>query len=68
MSEDLHRIGLLTGIDRAPLAAYCQAYGRWVRAERAIARMAARDELTGGLMIRTTNGNAIQNPLIGTAN
>ena len=30
--------------------------------------MAERDELTSGLMIKTTNGNAIQNPLIGTAN
>lgn len=30
--------------------------------------MAKRDPLTGGLMIKTTNGNAIQNPLIGTAN
>jgi P27 family predicted phage terminase small subunit len=24
--------------------------------------------LTGGLMIKTSNGNAIQNPLVGTAN
>jgi P27 family predicted phage terminase small subunit len=24
--------------------------------------------MTGGLMIRTTNGNAVQNPLIGVAN
>jgi len=30
--------------------------------------MAERDQLTGGLMIKTTNGNAIQNPLVGTAN
>jgi P27 family predicted phage terminase small subunit len=29
--------------------------------------MAKRDQLTGGLMIKTTNGNAIQNPLVGTA-
>src|SRR5665213_222100 len=68
VSVELHALGILTGIDRAALAAYCQAYGRWTQAEQAIARMAARDELTGGLMIRTTNGNAIQNPLVGTAN
>ena len=30
--------------------------------------MAERDQLTSGLMIKTTNGNAVQNPLVGTAN
>ena len=30
--------------------------------------MAEKDQLTGGLMIKTSNGNAIQNPLVGTAN
>ena len=64
----LHRIGLLSEVDRAALAAYAQAYGRWVQAERAIAKMAEKDHLTGGLMIKTSNGNAIQNPLVGTAN
>ncbi|MEX3690615.1 phage terminase small subunit P27 family [Paraburkholderia sp. BR14263] len=66
--DELHAIGLLTRIDRAALAAYCQAYGRWVEAELAVARMAERDMLTKGLMIKTTNGNAIQNPLVGIAN
>ena len=37
-------------------------------AERAIAAMAANDQLTRGLMIKTTIGNAVQNPLVGTAN
>lgn len=68
IAGELFALGLLTRVDRAALAAYCQAYGRWVQAERAVAKMAERDMLTSGLMIKTTNGNAIQNPLVGTAN
>jgi P27 family predicted phage terminase small subunit len=64
----LSRLGLLATIDRAALAAYCQAYGRWVAAERALALMAERDPVTAGLLIKTSNGNAIQNPLVGIAN
>jgi P27 family predicted phage terminase small subunit len=59
---------LMTPIDRAPLAAYCEAYGRWVQAERALRAMAEKDMLTRGLVIKTTGGNLIQNPLVGTAN
>ncbi len=43
-------------------------YACWVQAERAVVEMGKRDMLTGGLMIKTSNGNAIQNPLVGTAN
>lgn len=68
VSEELFTAGLLSIIDRAALAAYCQAYARWVLAEQAISRMAEKDLLTGGLLIKTSNGNAIQNPLVGTAN
>ena len=68
VSEQLYVLGCLAQIDRAALSAYCQAYSRWVRAEQAIAEMAKRDELTRGLMIKTTNGNAISNPLVGVAN
>jgi len=68
VAADLFNLGILSEIDRAALAAYAQSYGRWVQAERAIAKMAEKDQLTGGLMIKTSNGNAIQNPLVGTAN
>ena len=34
LAHHLHRLGVLTGLDRSALAAYCQAYGRWVEAER----------------------------------
>ena len=65
---EMHACGILTRLDAAALAAYCNAYARWIEAERAIARMAAKDPVTRGLLIKTTNGNAIQNPLVGTAN
>jgi P27 family predicted phage terminase small subunit len=68
VARALHQAGLLATLDRAALAAYCQAYARWRAAEKALADMAARDPLTSGLLIKTSNGNAIQNPLVGIAN
>ena len=64
----LRKAGMLTTLDRAALAAYCQAFGRWRQAERALAKMAELDPTTGGLLIKTKEGNAIQNPLVGVAN
>lgn len=60
--------GIVSVVDRGTLAAYCQAYGRWLQAERAFADMARRDPVMVGLMIKTKQGNVIQNPLVGTAN
>lgn len=68
IAGDLVALGILTDIDRGTLAAYCQAYGRWSAAETALARMAARDTMTEGLVIKTKSGNLIQNPLVGAAN
>ena len=65
----LFRGGLMTELDRSVLAAYCQSYGRWVQAERALARMAeAQADFDQALTIVTHNGTAMQNPLIGIAN
>lgn len=66
--DRLADVGLMTDIDVATLAAYCQAYGRWVQAEEALAVFAARDPVNHGLIIKTSNGNAIQSPLVGAAN
>jgi P27 family predicted phage terminase small subunit len=57
VAEPLYHAGILTKLDRAALAAYCQSYARWVQAEQVLTRMAATDPVTGGLVIRTSNGN-----------
>jgi P27 family predicted phage terminase small subunit len=64
VAPPLHRLGLLTVVDVASLAAYCQAYGHWRTAEEALARMADRDEHMHGLPIKTVDGNARRNPLV----
>jgi P27 family predicted phage terminase small subunit len=66
-APQLHALGLLSAIDVACLAAYCQAYGHWRQAEEALARMADRDETMHGLLIKTTDGNAKRNPLVKVA-
>ena len=61
ISAILFNQGLLTNVDMACLAAYCQAYGRWAEAE-------AKLKKSKTLLIKTTSGNIIQNPLLGVAN
>jgi len=63
VAGELWRLGLLTIVDLQPLAAYCQAYGRWRTAEEALQKMAAVDPHTGGLIVKK-GGNPIQNPLV----
>lgn len=65
--EDLYATGVYANVDQTMLAAYCMAFGRWIRAELDLEKMAALDPTTHGVMIKTTNGNAIQNPLVGVA-
>jgi P27 family predicted phage terminase small subunit len=67
IAPQLHRLGLLTLVDIMPLAAYCASYSRWRLAEEAIARMAARDELTRALLIKDRDGHARTNPLVRVA-
>lgn len=52
--------GMLTRVDRAALAMYCQTWATWCKAEEMCE--------TQGDVIETTNGNLIQNPWRGIAN
>lgn len=60
ISVELVKLGLLTQVDRAALAAYCSAYGRWIEAEGFIK--------VEGLTITTPNGFVIPSPYVGIAN
>ena len=57
---ELYPAGLLTTIDMDALAFYCVLYARWKRAERIVKEK--------GEVIKTVNGNIIQNPYLSIAN
>jgi P27 family predicted phage terminase small subunit len=67
VAPELWALGLLTVLDTGCLAAYCQTYAHWRTAEEALARVAERDTVTHGLLIKTTDGNARRNPLVKVA-
>lgn len=62
---DLFMTGIYQASDESMLAAYCMAFYHWCEAEQDFAKMAAMDGVTHARMMRTTNGNAIQNPMVG---
>ncbi|HUQ38065.1 MAG TPA: phage terminase small subunit P27 family [Aestuariivirga sp.] len=59
----LYALRLLSELDVAALAAYCQAYATWKHAHEALNTLSHK-----GLMIRSAKNNLIQNPLLGIAN
>ena len=76
ITPELERYGLISQLDRAALALYCQAWARWVWAEMALQRaqkiaadrMAAAEangeEYTGGdgVVVSTPNGHMTYSP------
>lgn len=60
VAPDLYRLGLLTMADMTSLAAYCQAYSRWVQAEAEI--------MKHGMLVKAPNGYPMQSPLLAVAN
>lgn len=60
IATPLHQAGVLTVFDRAALAAYCQAWARWVEAERKLAETPT--------LIKAPSGYPIQSPWLSIAN
>jgi P27 family predicted phage terminase small subunit len=60
MSKVLYSSGLLTQLDYSEFAIYCQSWGRWVDAEKKISDTS--------MVVKTANGNPINNPYMNIAN
>ena len=59
VAKELHGLGLLTTIDRTALAAYCETFVTWCDALAKCREM--------GMIVKTSNGNPIQNPYLSVA-
>lgn len=60
IAPELEALGLLTYIDKSALAAYCQAWSRWVNAEELLKKH--------GVLAKSPNGYLMQSPLLAIAN
>jgi len=60
IAATLHQMGVVTTVDRAVLAAYCQAWGRWVEAEEKLKETP--------VMLKTPSGYVQQSPWLSVAN
>jgi P27 family predicted phage terminase small subunit len=56
----LLEMGLVSDLDRAALAGYCAAWGRWVEAEAALKQY--------GVVVKSPSGFPIQSPYLAIAN
>ncbi len=60
LAKELHSLGLLSNLDRATLASYCQNYSRWCQSEKELKRQ--------GLVVTTPKGFDVPNPFISISN
>ena len=61
----LEQCGLVSAVDRAALALYCQAYGRWQEAEAELAKIKERQ---GSIIVTSPNGYPMHHPLLNVIN
>ena len=50
LARQMHVLGMISHLDRAVLAAYCQAYGRWAEAERKLKETPMLLKLPSGII------------------
>lgn len=60
LARELATLNILTALDRAALAVYCNAYGIWAEATEAIQKY--------GTMVKSPTGYPIQSPYVSIAN
>jgi P27 family predicted phage terminase small subunit len=60
LAKELGSLGLLSGLDRGALAAYCQAHALWQEAVQALERY--------GTMVKSPNGYPMQSPYVAVLN
>lgn len=58
-------VGMLTELDLAPLAAYCESFSTYRHASEKLAVLAAEDASSHGLIVRSPGGAVYLNPLQG---
>ena len=58
--KDLATLGILSRIDRAALAVYCAAWGRWIEAEEKLRQH--------GVIVKSPNGFPVVSPYLAVAN
>ncbi len=68
LAAGLHRLGILNDGDAMSFAAYCDAYGWWRVATEEMNRRAEKGGSLAAIVDKTSNGNYVQNTLVGTAN
>ena len=61
VSKELHSLGLLTRIDRAALAAYCESWSTWIGAIQKV-------QQTGTIVRAPESGFPMQSPYLSVAN
>lgn len=68
ITQILYATGIITKADLSTLVSYCQSWSIFKTASIAMKEAAEADPTTFGLLNVTTNGNIVQNPLVGIAN
>jgi P27 family predicted phage terminase small subunit len=68
LAEMMAAVGTLTDVDQTMFAIYCEAFGQLRQRMDDFKKMADADAVTHGVVMKTREGNFIQNPMVGAIN